>query len=246
MACDDGLTWANQTDSVIKNLTFVGTRLGLYQDTDSLVNGFTYYPGPQTCDLDGWYVTQPSSDLTLDNLTMHGSAGTIGNGNLGNGAINDLSITDETVDPPAAAPGYTLSGPSHGLSVVNVHGMTLTDSSLASGVAANSSINFQPTGSDSDVTISSTTVPRVSFWGVSAKGSTTIGKVTDVGLTDDTFPAVGTAYGSNADTVLEGDSTVTSFTVHGGTWENQQAGTPTGFFAGNGPVTYSIHGLQGY
>jgi len=65
--CDDAISWAMQDDSLIQNVDFTGTRLALYQDDGVEVDGFTYHPGPQTCDLDGYWITQPSSNVTLEN-----------------------------------------------------------------------------------------------------------------------------------------------------------------------------------
>ena len=110
-ACDDGLVWANQDHSLIQNLTFTGTRLALYQDTNATVNGYTYYPGPQTCDLDGYYITQPSSDIGMSNLTMYGSGGVISNGGTVDGISTGISISNEIVLPPTPGYGFALAGP---------------------------------------------------------------------------------------------------------------------------------------
>ena len=109
-ACDDGFVLANQTGALVQNLDFTGTRLALYQDVSTTVNGYTYHPGPQTCGLDGFYITQPTSGITLENLNMHGSAGIISNGSAVHTPAQNVSISNETVYPPAAGAGFTLHG----------------------------------------------------------------------------------------------------------------------------------------
>jgi hypothetical protein len=243
--CDDGLVWAEQDNSEINGLTFTGTRLALYQDTSTTVSNYTYYPGPQTCDLDGFYISQPSNDIQLDGLTLHGSAGVLGNGSTNNGTVSDVTISNEQVETPTAGSGYTLNGSSHGMTVRNVQGLTVENSNIDDNDLANSSIDFQPTASSDNVLIESTTVPRVSFWAMAPQGSKTLGTVKALTLSDDTFPSFSWPDSNANQTFLDGNATQAGFQVTGGTWSNQQPGKYFGFYKGSN-ATYTVSDLAGY
>jgi hypothetical protein len=199
-----------QDDSLIQDVEFTGTRLALYQDHGVEVDGFTYHPGPQTCDLDGYWITQPSSNITLENLTMYGSGGVVDNNGSTNGISRNISITNERVEVPTAGAGYTLNGPSHGLIISNVDGVTIDNCHLDSPVAANSSIEFQPSTKATGVVVKNTTVPRVSFSGSAPRGSTVLGEVRNAAFDDDTFPQL-TLDSPNDQTFLNGSGGPTTF-----------------------------------
>jgi hypothetical protein len=244
--CDDAISWAAQDDSLIQNVEFTGTRLALYQDNGVVVNGFTYHPGPQTCDLDGYWITQPSSNITLENLTMYGSGGVVDNTSPTNGVSSNISIINEQVETPTAGAGYTLNGSSHGLIISNVDGVTVDNCDLDSPVSANSSIQFNPTTEATGVVVENTTVPRVSFSGSAPRGSKALGEVPNAAFDDDTFPLL-TLDSSNDQTFLDGSGGPVTFAVTGGTWLNYQ---PTdkeyrGFAKGSN-MTYTVSDLAGY
>jgi Pectate lyase superfamily protein len=244
--CDDGLVWAEQTDSLIRNLSFTGTRLALYEDNNVNVDGYTYHPGPQTCGLDGYYVTQPSTNVQLQNLTMYGSEGVIGNESATNGISRHISVTHEQVEAPAAGTGYSLNGASHGLIISNVNGVTISDSNLESADDSNSYIEFRPTTEAENVVVSNTLIPRVSFWGAAPPGSTTRGEVEHAAFDDDTFPQI--SYNKFLDeTFVDGSGGATTFSVAGGTWLNDDPGDKKyhGFAFGNN-MTYTVKDLAGY
>jgi hypothetical protein len=235
---DDGISWSEQDHSLIQNVQFTGTRLALYQDNYTTVNGYTYYPGPQTGGLDGFYVTQPSSNLTLENLTMYGSAGVVSNGSTTNGTTSNVTITNEQVKPPTAGAGFTLNGPSHGLQIRNVNGLVINQSNLDSSNPQNSNIQFAPTTSAQGVTVENTTVPRVNFACQPPAGSTAPGTVSGAAFNSDTFTAY-TGSGA-ADTFVNWNGGSPSFQVSGGNWYN----TTGGFLKGS--ATYSVTTLGGY
>ena len=243
--CDDGLVWAGQDQSLIRHLNFTGTRLALYEDSDTAVDGFTYHPGPQTCGLDGYYITQPSVDITMTDLVMYGSGGVIGNGGTTNGMISNVSISRETVRPAIAGDGFILAGSSHPLLIRNVRWVKILDSNLDSGVADNSGIKFVLTTRARDVLVEDSTLVRIAFWGTPASVGVAAAGTHSMYL-DDTFPA----YGFDQyvrDTFVNGSGAPVAFTVEGGSWSNLQ---PTeapyeGFFHGAN-TTFAVKDLVGY
>jgi hypothetical protein len=244
--CDDAISWAAQDDSLIQNVEFTGTRLALYEDDDVKVDGFTYHPGPQTCDLDGYWITQPSSNVTLENMTMYGSGGVVDNGGASNGVSRSISISNERVETPTAGAGYTLNGPSHGLIISNVDGVTIDNCHLDSPVPSNSSIEFKPTTAATGVVVKNTTVPRVSFWSEAAPGKTALGAVREAAFDDDTFPLL-TLDSPSDQTFLDGSGGRVTFSVKGGTWLNSHPNDKKyqGFAKGNN-MTYTASDLAGY
>jgi hypothetical protein len=238
-ACDDGIDWSHQDQSLIQDVTFTGTRLNLYQDDNTEVNGFTYYPGPQTCGLNGYEVTQPSSNVTLQNLTMYGSGGIIGSSFSGvSGTNSDITVTNERMEPPTAGAGYTINGPLHGLVINNVQGLTVNTSSFATG-SANAQIQFSPTTEASGVLIENTAVTQVGFVGST---NPLLNGITDMANFDnDTFPAVTGTWAKVNDTFVNNSGAPATFSVTGGTWDNQSAG----FYLGKASA-FIASGLTGY
>ena len=250
-ACDDGFVLANQTGALVQNLDFTGTRLALYQDVSTTVDGYTYHPGPQTCGLDGFYITQPTSGITLEHLRMYGSAGIIGNSSATHTPAQNISISDETVYPPAAGAGFTLHEKSHGLLIRNVSTLTINQSNFASGSAGNDSIEFEPTTSATAVTIENSIVPKVTFWAKPPKNSTVPGSVSGLKLNGDTFPTPTLASTTDGDeTFSSGTGAPVSFSVSGGSWTNSDPGdasTYDGFYKGSLTATKcTVSSLVGY
>jgi hypothetical protein len=243
-ACDDGLSWSSQNNSVIQNLTFIGTRLALFHDNNVTVNGYTYYPGPQTCDLDGYYITQPSSGITMSNLTMYGSGGIIGFGNSTAGYVSNTTITNEHVLPPTAGYGFSLNGASHGLYIRNVDSLNISNSSFNSGQQSNSSILFQPTFSAKGVVVQSSQLVHVAFWGSSATSTTAAAK-TQAQFNGDTYPAYPWT-GSNY-TFSNGSGAPVNLSISQGTFNNSQPNEPPyyGLLHGSG-ISFTVSSLAGY
>jgi hypothetical protein len=243
--CGDGLVWAQQDSSLVQNVNFTGTRLALYQDTNTTVDGYTYHPGPQICDLDGFYITQPSTAISLSNLTMYGSGGVISNRSTTNGISSNITISNEQVLAPTPGKGFTLNGASHGLFIRDANGVKINNSNFDSGQQANSSIEFQPSTSTRGVVVTGSTVPRISFWGATATSSTPA--ATSQGEFDsDTFAAY-TWPDNHTDTFLNGSGSPAAFTISGGTFSNYQPNDLPyyGLFHGSNS-TFTVHDLAGY
>lgn len=249
--CDDGLSISNQSGALLQNIDFTGTRLALYHDVNTSVNGYTYHPGPQSCGLDGFYITQPSSGIALQNLTMFGSAGVISNGSSNNGYSQNITINSEVVHAPAAGTGFTLNGKSQGLLIRNVSGVTVDQSNFASGNASNDTIVFEPTTSATSVIIENTTVPKVSFWGSTPVNSTLPGYTSGLSLNNDSFPTpAASSSSSNDETFTNGTGAPVSFAAAGGSWTNQDVSdtlTLFGLYKGSlTATTCSLVNVLGY
>jgi hypothetical protein len=245
--CDDGISWSSQDQSLIQNVNFTGTRLALYQDSNTTVNYFSYHPGPQSCGLDGFYISSPSNNLNLENLTMYGSAGVI-SGDGTKATTSNISITNEKVLAPTAGVGYSLNGGSHGLQIRNVQTVTINNISFNPANTSNDSIQIEPTVAANNITVENSIIPRVSFYGQSPQGGGSLGTISKAVFSNDTFPVFVPATGGNStETFVNGTGAATTFSVSGGVWKNEQTqNTKTyGFFKGNN-TTYSVTNLSGY
>jgi hypothetical protein len=89
--CDDGISWSFQSQSTITNLQETGSRLALYIDDGVKVSTFAYTPGP--CAANGYYITGPSHNISIDRFTSTGKGGQI-SPSLG-GMSTNISITNE-------------------------------------------------------------------------------------------------------------------------------------------------------
>ncbi len=242
-ACDDGIEWGHQDKSLIENVTFTGTRLALFQDEQVDVVGYTYYPGPQTCGLNGWEITQPSDDITLEDLTMYGSAGTIGNPSADPGSADDITVDDERVEDPTAGGGYHLRGPIEGLVIHDVDGVTVKDCHLDSD-GANAQIVFSPEKTADGVAVVHTTVSQVRFVG-STKASLN-GTTTDAEFKDDTFTAYNGVTSPLPNSFVNNSGARGGFTVDGGSWHNRVDGEPRGGLIRGDFHPETVVGLAGY
>jgi hypothetical protein len=77
---DDGLDFSFQENGSISNVTEYGSRLGLYVDRRVEVSNYHFTPNPagKANAETGWYITTPSSDITISNFITSGSGGVIG------------------------------------------------------------------------------------------------------------------------------------------------------------------------
>jgi hypothetical protein len=74
--CDDGFSFAFQTNATISNLKYQGSRLAIYVVNGLTINGFNYSPGVQPCKAkQGFWVTSPSANIAInDYRTSAGNA----------------------------------------------------------------------------------------------------------------------------------------------------------------------------
>jgi pectate lyase-like protein len=99
--CNDGFSWSFQSNSSITDVHHTGSRLALYIDKNTTVTNYDYTTGAQQCGArNGFWLTPPDSDITIDNFTSNGEGGkvgVIGAGGAGkvavNVIINNLTLT---------------------------------------------------------------------------------------------------------------------------------------------------------
>jgi phospholipase C len=92
--CDDGFSFSFQTLGTITDLSETGTRLAIYEDSHITVTGMTYTDGP--CASSGYYITAPSSFITITGFTSNGSGGIVGHPTR-NGSSSNITIDNETL-----------------------------------------------------------------------------------------------------------------------------------------------------
>lgn len=75
--CDDGVSWSFQADGTIDDVHETGSRLALYVDDGTTVDGYYYTPGPCVAQDDGYWITAPSESITVEGFVSSGAAGQI-------------------------------------------------------------------------------------------------------------------------------------------------------------------------
>jgi len=75
--CDDGVSWSFQAESRIDDVSETGSRLALYVDDATTVDGYHYTPGPCAAADSGYWITPPSEDITIEGFVSNGAAGKI-------------------------------------------------------------------------------------------------------------------------------------------------------------------------
>jgi hypothetical protein len=118
--CDDGFSYSFQTKGSITNLNETGTRLAIYEDSNIVVTGMTYTPGPCPMGDGGYYITPPSNNITVSGFTSSGKGGVIGFPDK-RGSNSNITIDHETLTNPA---GY--------LDVFDVTGLVIQNSNFGS------------------------------------------------------------------------------------------------------------------
>jgi polygalacturonase len=95
---NDGLDFSFQENGSISDVQQTGSRLGLYVDRNVTVTDYTFTPNPAVgSGAYGYYVTDPSSDITITNFTTSGEGGRIGSIPTANprGPNSDITIVNE-------------------------------------------------------------------------------------------------------------------------------------------------------
>ncbi len=114
--CDDGVSWSFQRDGTIADVSETGSRLALYADAGTTVDGYRYTPGPCTPSDDGFWITQPASDITIEHFVSSGAAGDVC------ALANARPCSHVTIEDEVAPTGI--------LHVGNVTGLTVTGSTV--------------------------------------------------------------------------------------------------------------------
>jgi len=121
---DDGLDFSFQEHGSISNVTENGSRLGLYVDRDVSVTNYHFTPNPAAIgnEQTGWYITAPSSDITITNFVTSGHGGVIGRIPTAQprAANSNITIDHEVMTDLAS-----------GIVIGDVQGLVIKDSTLA-------------------------------------------------------------------------------------------------------------------
>ena len=126
--CDDGISWSFQENSSITNLNETGSRLALYVDKNLLINNYVYHPGVQATSCihshngiptQGFWITPPSNDITINNFDTYGNGGKLSSG-------KQLYSTNITINNENF---MTNSG--YQLDIGDVNGLTISNSNFA-------------------------------------------------------------------------------------------------------------------
>ncbi len=196
MPLGDGISWSYQHNSLIQDIDHTGSRLALYRDTDVTVTNYTYHPGPYANVDNGFWISAPSSNITVTDFTTYGNGGV-------------MSANGGQYDTGVVISGEQFLGSGGQLRVVGATGLTVTGCSLGTG----NTIEFAATVPLTGVVIKNcTSLPMVRYWDTATVG---------VNFENDTFPA---PAGSTETFVNYGRGGWVTCDVNGGSWANQSGG----------------------
>ena len=150
---DDSLSFSYQQNGTIRNITHTGSRLALFRDQNVTVTDYQYTPGAQSPSVqNGFWITGPSSDITIRNFVSSGQGGIIGAS--GSSTINSSNIT--IIGEQLLNPGYTLY-------IGDANGVTLENSSLIGDGSGIGKLEFDPSFAVSNVVVNNVALQRVAF-----------------------------------------------------------------------------------
>jgi hypothetical protein len=159
---DDGFSFSFQTNGTISNITHFGSRLALFESSNTTVTDYDYTPNP-ACDqgnnqgyaTNAFWITPPAANITITNFTTSGEGGIISGGGQERIAQN-ITIVNEV---------FTGSG--FEFQVGNVEGLTFEGCDFGENTLLFNPGNPGPhstpglTAGVSDVTISNTVLSTV-------------------------------------------------------------------------------------
>ncbi len=150
---DDSLSFSYQRNGTIRNITHTGSRLALFRDQNVIVTDYQYTPGTQSPSVqNGFYITGPSSDITIRNFVSSGQGGVIGAS--GSSTINSSNIT---------IIGEELLNPGNTLYIGDASGVTLENGSLIGDGSGIGKLEFDPSFAVSNVAVNNVTLQRITF-----------------------------------------------------------------------------------
>lgn len=114
--CDDGISWSFQSGGHVDDVHETGSRLALYVDDGTVVDGYSYTPGPCTAQDDGYWITAPSESITIQSFVSSGAGGKICP-NLSVHVCSDITVMDERA-------------PNGALDIGDVNGLVITGSTV--------------------------------------------------------------------------------------------------------------------
>jgi hypothetical protein len=216
---NDGFSWSFQENSRISNIDHTGSRLAIYHDNYLEVDGYRYTPGSQRTAKNGFWITPPSSHVTIRGFVSSGSGGILGASPFG--TSSDILIDGEQMLTPGAFE----------IRIGDVSNLTIQNCTLAAG----NSVNFVPKVKADRVAVRNSTVGMVRFNHASPA------VITALDFSGDTFPPTTPPPGADAATFVNVHGAPVDFTVEGGRWDNRASG----FTSGRG-INFAAHSLSGY
>jgi hypothetical protein len=95
---NDGLDFSYQANGTIQHVVHTGMRLGLYIDSNILVNDYHFTPGPGMTQAYGWDITSPAQNITIKNFVTSGAGGKINPSPPGPARVADsITIVSEVM-----------------------------------------------------------------------------------------------------------------------------------------------------
>ena len=222
---NDGFSFSFQQNGTISNVTHYGSRLALFVDQNVTVTNYTYTPNPECLNsTEGFYITGPSSEITINGFTTSGNGGTI-DGPVDTNLVSNVTIENERFTSPR---GFHLG-------IGDASNLVIENSDFNTG----NEILMNPTGTKPvTAKIENTNIPFVQM--TPYLGST----YTSLSMTfnNDTFAA-----GSRPTftTPLPNAAGPTAIAIAGGTWSNAASGFYNMDSNGNpaANVAYSVTNL---
>jgi len=207
---NDGFSFSFQEDASISHINYFGSRLALYVDKDVKIDDYDFTPNPACGEAaQGFWITPPSSDITISNFTTSGAGGVVSGSTSGPYMATDIKITDETFT--SATGGF--------LEIGNVDGLTLTNTDFNTG----NFLMVNPETTASGIVVTGPNVPGIEFATNHGKPYRSVA----MELKDVSFPSFSLA-GKPVATFREFGAGPTAVTVDGGSWSNLDGGFNSG------------------
>ena len=217
----DGFSFSFQQGGLIKNVTHTGSRLAIYICNNVEVDNYTYHQGPQHTKpggggTQGFWITPPSNNITINGFTTDGNGGVVG-ANTGGAYSTNVSITN-----------LVFTGSQAHMTIGEVRGLTLDGCNFN----GNNEMRFKTYSQATGVEVKNCTLGPVRFGqpgSVSAQ------------FNNDTFTTFTPVPQQGPQTFWNTNAGPTDFTVNGGTFQNCAGG----FFRGTA-TTFAVNNLSGY
>jgi hypothetical protein len=146
---DDGFSFSFQENGVIQNIQHTGSRLAIYIDKNVSVTGYRYTPGSQPKAKDGFWITAPSTGITIRGFVSSGAGGIIGSYPTPTRYSTDITIVGEQLLAPD---GYHLQ-------VGDVRNLVIDGCQFNSGNA----LVFRPMVLTDHVIVRNSSIPTVRY-----------------------------------------------------------------------------------
>ena len=221
----DGLSFSFQSQSVVSNVHHTGSRIAVYLCKDAIVQDYFWTPGSQTTSLNGFYISEPCSNIVIDNFTFEGTGSPIvGNSN------SDYSCVDVKLSNVFMPNGSVLTiNDCDGVALNNVN------------IQGTGYVSYNPAAACKAVRYVNCSIAQFQV-GPNAQISFTV----DHSFHNCVFPqTTGKIFDAQTETFVQASGNTTliqNLDIVGGSWHN---GT-NGMSGPVNPTSASIHNLRGY